>query len=98
MATLSWDEWDGNGFDEAFAWAAGTWRDEDEALRSIRQLGVDVPREKGIELVYGWVGHVEEEIIYDACNSVGITWADDDVAVAADSIRPVTFAVFFDKD
>jgi hypothetical protein len=95
---MSWEEWDGNGFDEAFAWSLGTWRDLDEAAKKLRWLGVETPEGKTTELVYGFVGHVEGEIVYDVCNAMGVTWDDDNVWVDPESIRPATFAIFVDRE
>jgi len=98
VTAMAWEEWDGNGYDEAFAWSPGTWRNADDAWKHIRRLGVDIPQGKTVELVYAFVGHVEGEIIYDVCNASGITWADDDVWVEAESVAPATFAVFVDRE
>ena len=93
-----WDEWEGNGFDDAVAFALGTWSDVASAWKSIKQLGVDIPHDTSLELVEGFVGTVGGDIVYDACTAGGITLADDEVYVDPDSVLAATFAVFVDWD
>lgn len=100
MTTICWEEWDGKGFDRAYAWTAGDRWEERTAMMALRQLGIDVPAGKTTELVRGYVGSIEEDGEDDlfVCNASGVTWLDDEIFVDAESIRAVTFAVFVDRE
>lgn len=98
MALAVWEEWDGNGFDDAVAWAVGHHADPWLEWKSIRQLGVEFPPGSHLELVQGYIGFVGGDIVPDVCNAAGVSWVDDEVFVDADTIRTATFAVFGNLD
>lgn len=84
-----WSEWDGRGHDDAVAWTFGWLDDENEAVKEVRRLGVQV---REVELHLGWVGFVDEDEIPDACTEDGETLDTEGLFVASDSILKVTFA------
>jgi hypothetical protein len=85
-----WSEWDGRGRDNAVAICTGWASSHDDALKSVRRLGIDA---REIELIHGWVGTVEKDIILDACTADGACLDDEDVYVDADTLVKATFAV-----
>lgn len=85
-----WSEWDGRGRDDAVAVCVGWASNHDDALKSVRRLGVDA---REIELVHGWIGCVEGDIILDACTVDGACLEDEDLYVDADTLVKATFAL-----
>jgi hypothetical protein len=89
MTSPFWSEWDGRGIPEAVAWTAGWTEDVDEAIASVRRLGVQA---REIALHYGWSGSVDGDEVLDACTEDGETLDTEGLFVASDSIVKTTFA------
>jgi hypothetical protein len=84
-----WSEWDGRGHEDAVAVRVGWYEDYDEAIRDIRRLGVNV---RELDLMHGWFGHVDEDVIPDACTELGECLAEPDTYVDPESMVKATFA------
>jgi len=84
-----WSEWDGRGLPEAVALCVGWAEDEDEARHEIRRLGVNV---RELRLEYGWVGNVDEDLIWDACTEDGESLDSPGTFVDTATVTKVTFA------
>ena len=95
---MQWDDWDGAGFDEAVAWAPGTWRDAEECWKAIRRLGIEISRGQELELVYAFVGHVDGDPTLEVCNAAGVCWDSDEKYVDADTITAATFAIIAENE
>lgn len=89
MGAAFWSEWDGRGLPDAVAWTEGWVDDEDDALKEVRRLGSNA---RAVRLEQGWVGNVDEDLIYDACTEDGESLAEPDTYVDGGSVMQVTFA------
>jgi hypothetical protein len=84
-----WSEWDGRGLPEAVALCVGWTEDEDDAKKEVRRLGVNM---YDIRLEYGWVGNVDDDLIWDACTEDGECLDTPGTFVDHDTVTKVTFA------
>ena len=81
-----WSEWDGRGHEDAVAVRTGWYEDYEEATRDIRRLGIEV---RELNLVHGWLGFVDKDVIPDACTEQGGclevegTFVDEDTRIKA---------------
>ena len=98
MTIIEWEEWDGSGFDEAYAWTPGNQWNERDVWLALKRLGIDPDPGTTVEFVRGHVGKFDGEDEWVACNAMGVSWADDDESVTQDTICPATFAVFVDRE
>jgi hypothetical protein len=91
-----WDEWDGRGRDDAVAFAYGTWRRDslDDAMKRIRQLGLEAPDGHALDLAYGYIGNVGGDHVPDVCDAAGSTLDGSGEQVDGGTVRAVTFAVY----
>lgn len=86
---MFWSEWDGRGLPEAVAFTVGWTEDEDDAKKEVRRLGINM---RDIRLEYGWVGNVDDDLIWDACTEDGECLDSPGTFVDDGTVTKVTFA------